>query len=372
MAGEYLRLFALGADRGDCAVIEYGNATEHFGVLVDGGTRGTAERVRAAIDERPLVSWDLLVVTHIDHDHIGGVLELLKDPLMSGKFKDVWFNGRQHLDDDAFETQTVEEGVALEKHLADSGIPWNKAFGGNAVRLLSDGSAVSKPLSIGASATVVSPGLPQLSTLAGWWDTQAALAKERKAAKEESEREAARMAAEPIHDGWEAMALAVGGPDEIRRLADVKPDKDGSAANGSSIAFIFKFHKRSILMTGDAHSDVLFGASSKLPADVQSRVDVMKLPHHGSARNVTIAVLKAFPAGSYVISTDGSHHDHPDNEAIARVVRFNKSAKVYFNYAGRRAQRWLAESKREDNVDAGYKFEVLIAPDARGIGVKVL
>jgi beta-lactamase superfamily II metal-dependent hydrolase len=39
-----------------------------------------------------------LILTHIDADHIEGLLKLVAERDSLVTFKDVWFNGRQHLE----------------------------------------------------------------------------------------------------------------------------------------------------------------------------------------------------------------------------------------------------------------------------------
>ena len=41
---------------------------------------------------------DLLVVTHVDTDHIGGAVRLLASERAGGPFGGIWFNGFVHLD----------------------------------------------------------------------------------------------------------------------------------------------------------------------------------------------------------------------------------------------------------------------------------
>ena len=73
-----LRLELLPAGRGDCLWLEYGNPRHPRIVLIDGGIESTAplleRRIRQAMRQRgvSLLHIDLLVVTHIDTDHIDG------------------------------------------------------------------------------------------------------------------------------------------------------------------------------------------------------------------------------------------------------------------------------------------------------------
>ena len=92
----------LPAERGDCLWVTWGPAGEHV-MLIDGGPSQTIatlvpelERRLAALgtgDDRV----ELLVETHIDADHIQGLVSLLSDERRVPLFRDVWFNGLKHV-----------------------------------------------------------------------------------------------------------------------------------------------------------------------------------------------------------------------------------------------------------------------------------
>ena len=70
-------------------------------------TRG---RVRNRRRARPI---DVLVITHVDQDHILGVLAMLKDVERPEEFSDVWFNGFDQLNDNEFESFGPVDGEFL-------------------------------------------------------------------------------------------------------------------------------------------------------------------------------------------------------------------------------------------------------------------
>ena len=96
-----LRLEILPAGCGDCLWLEYGTPPTTRIVIIDGGFSAHAlrNRIEAALKERHAneLEIELLVVTHLDNDHILGVLELMKDPALPARFKDIWFNGYPQL-----------------------------------------------------------------------------------------------------------------------------------------------------------------------------------------------------------------------------------------------------------------------------------
>ena len=118
------------------------------------------------------------------------------------------------------------------------------------------------------------------------------------------------------------------------RFAEQDTDADTTLANGSTIALLSEFAKRTCLLAGDAHSDVLIAGIDQIVGKDMLEVDVFKLPHHGSKGNVTRELLSRVRAHTYVFSTDGSGNQrHPNDQAVARVIKYGgPSPLLAFNY----------------------------------------
>lgn len=119
------RLEMLPAAHGDCLWIEYGDAAHPRRILIDGGPGRTYPNLRARILQVPKAErrFDLLVITHIDADHIEGVVRLLRDAEALGcVFDRIWFNGRDQLDqvpDPAGQPLGALQGELLGMLIAD-------------------------------------------------------------------------------------------------------------------------------------------------------------------------------------------------------------------------------------------------------------
>src|SRR4051812_27532811 len=93
----------LPAERGDALWLTYGEEPDLHHVLIDGGPQETIRTLVPAIEQRvkalPGASdrLELLVISHIDADHIQGIVSLLSDKRRVRLFRDVWFNGYRHL-----------------------------------------------------------------------------------------------------------------------------------------------------------------------------------------------------------------------------------------------------------------------------------
>src|SRR5438128_2682926 len=97
-----VRIELLPAAHGDAIWIEYGNPKAPRRIVIDGGPAPTYEnglkrRIEAVARGKRHI--DLLVVTHIDADHIdGGILLLQQAAALGTRVDEVWFNGWRHLD----------------------------------------------------------------------------------------------------------------------------------------------------------------------------------------------------------------------------------------------------------------------------------
>src|SRR5438105_3553936 len=93
-----VRIELLPAHHGDSVLIEYGAANAPSRILIDGGTESSAPALTARLGRigspAPL---ELLVVTHVDEDHIGGMLKFFAAGAHAVAPQDFWFNTYKHL-----------------------------------------------------------------------------------------------------------------------------------------------------------------------------------------------------------------------------------------------------------------------------------
>mgnify|MGYP003471495795 CR=1 FL=1 len=102
---------------------------------------------------------------------------------------------------------------------------------------------------------------------------------------------------------------------------------DRSIPNLSSIILLIKAEGKTILLTGDCRGDHLQEGliETGLSANGSFHVDIFKVPHHGSQRNVTRDFFSEVTADTYVISADGTH-GNPDVETLSWIVETAKEA----------------------------------------------
>ena len=88
----------LPAQNGDCLWIEYGKGANRHRILIDGGRSPTYQELARRIHQLDASErhFELLVVTHVDSDHIQGIIPLLQADF-GITYGDVWFNGWKQL-----------------------------------------------------------------------------------------------------------------------------------------------------------------------------------------------------------------------------------------------------------------------------------
>ena len=311
-----LKLEAVKAKHGDSLILTTDSAT----VLIDGGDRGVWNKFLkhrvAALDkggEEP-PEFDLMMVSHIDSDHIAGIIDLTEDMIeateeearppasirrawvntfsdailgagidnarsstpssaasVASAFEDLAFPGI-----DTGHTQlmlsSVGQGRTLRRNLKTLHIPINKWFGGDFAM-----AGVAEPWSKGdLEIEVIGPTKAELDALREAWEKELP-----KILKKEEASES--------------------------EVASATVSLDSSVYNLASIVAIARSGERSILLTGDARGDMIEGWLDARGMTGKQHFDVLKLPHHGSDRNVRPEFFQRVTADHYVICGDGNH-----------------------------------------------------------------
>lgn len=395
------RIEMLPAAHGDCLWIEYGSGHDIRRILIDGGPAHTYPSLRERIlhlpeDER---NFELLMVTHIDADHIEGVVRLLQDAeALKCTFKRIWFNGRDQLNkvpDPAGEPLGALQGEYLGILIADYEARtgeqvWNKDF--------SNGIACINPqfpffpavrLDGDCRLTLLSPTFERLLDLKDRWRDELV-----KAGVTSGDEYALRSRLEgnrqlrPLGDVLGAEDDFEDFPSELPSPEGRSPDLDdvlggeqgdnlefggdSSKANGSSIAVLLEYPAEQpevqILLSGDAWASVLEKSIEQYLGDGRStlKLDAFKLPHHGSVSNISEALLGRIKCKNYLVSTSGAKFGHPHPRAIELLLEHHNHRarpRLSFNYLTRTTENWCDDTdQRTRRYHADYP---------KGLSVKI-
>jgi len=309
-------LEALEAKHGDALLLHFGTTTKPQLIVIDGGPAGVytktlknrLDALKAARSLGDPLPIRLVMVSHIDDDHINGVLQLTKrlDELREQRkplpynLLTLWHN--------SFDDILGNQADALTANLHA------------AVKAVSVGAAMPPDLPIQRPSSLVLASVKQGRELRNYATTLSLNVNEGFNSLVTIPEE---QKSKSVSFGG-GLSLTVLGPreDRVRDLQD-RWDKeikklgvarhaafvDQSVFNLSSIIVLAKAGRRTMLLTGDARGDdILEGLKqAKLFKGGTCHVDLLKLPHHGSDHNVSTEFFRQVTADHYVVSGNGEH-----------------------------------------------------------------
>ena len=351
-----MRLRVFKVNDGDCHLLSSGDGKH---MLIDGG-RSSAFTDHAAKSVSDCGELEVVCVSHIDEDHISGIVKMLEHEVdwrihlhekenppsertakrkpsapRPPKIKDIWHNGfgaqledlsgsvssmlsqsasmqlaftdpdeipREHFLGDL--AQGEASAIELTHRISANqlNIPLNDHFNGKLVR--AQGGKATFLLGE-TKISIIGPFDEDLDDLRSEWlqwidDNKAKVEKLQDEMDEDIER-LGLSEADAFFDVMEKMKIATS---EFGDRASV------STPNLASIMFLAEERGFSILMTGDgAGQDIVEGLRRRRKLDSNGRihVDVLKVQHHGAGANIDEEFLKVVIANHYVFCGNGSH-----------------------------------------------------------------
>lgn len=355
-----MKLTAFHAGDGDCLLLSSNDGATRL--LVDGGRKGTFEKnTREALRG---VRLDAVCVSHIDDDHISGILRLVEDAVDWRTFRarqqlglsasepsfpepdigEVWHNAMfvllgDDLTPTAVNALSVTAGLLQGSEIEDVrdigsqlenlatgekssfelsrrlsaeqlGIPVNPRSDTDVMR-----RGQGDRFSLGElSVTVLGPTLEDLEALRDEWqiwinENQTQIANLR-----------ARLRADEADLG-NLSASVVARPPLATALGE--GESGITRPNVASLTLLVEDDRHSVLLTGDAISpDILDGLEhhQRLDPDGRIHVSVLKVQHHGAKGNVTEDFVNRVTADHYVFCGNGAHHN-PELEVVEAFAK---------------------------------------------------
>ena len=365
-----MRLDIFQSDKGDCVLLTGADGRR---ILCDGGMYGSmrehvAPELSKLRDPARDVDIDYVYVSHIDQDHISGVLQLLRDELewrvyefhLGGEAEreepevprpprigGIWHNAfRDQVSKNkgaitnllaaavpalaasrvpSLERASAElgevalsvaEAIELSKLIDPAllGIPLNELPGqGGPARLLMVRNDAPNSFDVGGMRlTIVGPTDDELRALRTGWDNWLRANKSR---VEELRREMRRRVEE----------FSASGDPSLLDLSDwngVPNFRGVTAPNVASLMFLVEEGDRRLLLTGDSQQDIILKGlreSGVLAAGAFLHVDVLKVQHHGSENNLDARFARTVSADHYVFCGNGEH-GNPDLGVLRFIV----------------------------------------------------
>jgi hypothetical protein len=338
-----MRLHLVKAKEGDGLILESGGADRRV-MLIDGGPGGCWQDFMRPYLEAvlgPGREIDILAISHVDNDHVIAPLDLLAERerrRVGGDagwpaIGEIWHNSFEATIDGpglniAAQIKAMVAGAAYANFDA-AGANWVLAGIGEGARLRR--SALRERIALNRSfdGGLLSPDelddpVARLGTtairLVG--PTRANLV--------------------ALRDKWLEWARAAARARNATDLANL----DKSIPNLSSLVFVAEEAGRRILFTGDARGDHIEQGlhQAGLMDGGSLHVDILKLQHHGSKRNVEPGFFDRITADIYAVSANG-RHGNPDYETLVWIVEAAKARRqaieIYATYSTPSIERLL-------------------------------
>lgn len=380
-----VRLKTFKSGCGDCIFFTLEGAEGRFSVMVDCGAY--SPEIKAFITDDLDNHIDLLVVTHIDADHILGVRDMLEE-MPELEIGELWFNAYSRVKENEIPLSEKEKKI-LERLYASRPVVMDvinaKVSAKQAVTLseaiLNHTNAkkawhreritTNRPeynIHDGkyGKLTIISPRVKELNVIDE---------KFRSLFYEFFHKEHPDTPLEKDDSLFEMLQLLANEQEQIELIESEKSAFQmiddsflieatnhkvlkSSDANEASIAFIWELEGHRILFTGDAAPKIMEEALKEHYGEVVTQFDAVKISHHGSAHGTSKKMMSLIDSPHFFF-TGGEEDIRPHIDAIARVITRPmkdglEQRVLHFNYEN----NWTDELKKAVNLQDNYHYTI--------------
>ncbi len=376
--GEY-RITMLECEEGDCFFLEFCFDSKKYSILIDTGPgKCWATQLKPLLDQliEKKQKINILLISHIDNDHIGGAIKLFQSEEYSSLVEEVWFNGlRQVLNTNSFnsvsDNQVAYQRIIFQhRHndFPDGTHPISSKQALSLGSLLASRKISTKKITCDTPPMIPSanfridfllPTSDQLDALQNYFMRFLCQARGNKQISLTPESEIAfeHLLRDDDTSDWDFHAISRTSLqiDQIENWAAAIATKDLSVTNTSSIAICITFYGKHFLFPGDAAAqDILPAIEHK---NLPTKYEIIKLPHHGSTRNC-LSLPDKLDGKKYLISTNSKRYKHPGKETLARLVTRPTIGTRYlvFNYHSP-----VFELFHNDRCEKKYRYHSIVS-----------
>lgn len=342
-------------------------------ILIDTGYISTYEEIKKELIKikKDREKLDLLILTHIDNDHINGARKILKDYLEDEvcEIDEIWYNDYFKIfsllskdDEGNFinlnsellnklckneypcdpykigeEEVGFKEANIISDYLLNEKVKekLNKSFGGNAIIR---GSTPIKYINEEVKITIIGPREEILLELIKEWNDYL---NENGYVGTVKKNPILTKAFELFYiNNIDFIETEYGNREcssefDINKLIQYE-EHDNKLINRSSISLIIEFDNKKMLFLGDSspkdYDDIIDDIRIQEKCD-KLVFDLIKVSHHGSKKNTSRKFIENTIGKKYLICTNGSMHMHPDLETIIKIIGLQEeNKKLIFNY----------------------------------------
>ena len=314
----------LKAEHGDAIIVDIPEGDGMHHIVIDGGpsSKYTSDEIVTSIET--LGKIDLMVLTHFDDDHIGGLLEYFeehKDGTLP--IKTCWVNCASQARINSGALISYNQAHSLENLL-------NKFSQRQTFEWKDCVVNTMEPIDMGfCKIQVLSPSPETLRINMEEY------------AKKDSIAIVSASSTRAIID--ESIALP-----ELAKRSDVKHSTKEDIINKSSIAFILEEGNSKVLFMGDADPWIVMEKLKSMGYTKENPLylNYWKLSHHGSRNNLCNELLSIIRCSNFIVCTNGGsgRSYHPDRETLAKILCHpgrikNDTIRFYFIYPLKEIQK---------------------------------
>lgn len=335
----------LRAYHGDCLLIKtFDEKDSPFNILIDGGPPNSFDfSLRKQLKGIKVIN--LLILTHIDYDHIGGIIKFLNNSLFDEIQIDKYWINCKNLIDAGVNSGKISYAHAknLEELFIEKKVPLEKFENFVTTDFI-------PKLVNGIKITVLSPEPEIIEKLNSKW-------------KDLNESHQEKLEGVKISGNVKSQITKGSLLDLSKEKFRPQNNIDNDIINSSSIALIIEGRDFKFLSLADSRAEIIEKSLKKLlynDGDNKLKVDYMQISHHGSKNNTSNELLDLVDCSNFIICTNGGsgRSKHPDREVIARILYHPKREKkdtinLIFNYPLNEIQANSGLIFTEEELNAG-------------------
>lgn len=342
-----IRTFQSGC--GDCIflILEDEKSGESFHIMIDCGV--FTPKIKAFVEHDLGMRIDMLIVTHYDDDHIAGIIKMLLEfgNLEIGK---IIFNCFQNYDENTTAKIPTEDKELLAQYATNIHLPSNSdnnKISASQAALLSlllksndkwfhvwernifvEGDSIY----IGNNSKwgqflVLSPSSEAWGNLKKYFANEYVKCVHSRPPQGAFENQDAY---------WEMLLRIAASKPQIKKMIPVSssmitksflqkkavanPNEVGiTSPNKASLALVWEFNEKRILLGSDAIASQLYEAIKKHYDDNHILFEAIKIPHHGSKNNMSNELSLLVDSEHYFL-TGGKKDEGPNYETLAKII----------------------------------------------------
>lgn len=371
-----IKIKSFPALNGESFLITYKNEEVITNILIDTGYVSTAQII---IEECKKLKannqmLDLVILTHIDNDHINGAREVLGQIYVNKVIEigQIWYNDyfklyeinnknidscdeidinskkildkilnspyhkekKQFMDQDVgFRSAQYVEQYLLNNEFKDK---WNVGFENQCVAI--QDRLIKKKISKDVSIVILGPTINILKKQYQEWKEY--LIKKGFSTSLLKSQEMARAFEHILMQGDKPEVIVkekecCNTDDEVSTYLNYE-DFDEGITNRTSISVAIEFGNKKVMFLGDSSPIELEKSVSEYIKMIgeETLFELIKVPHHGSKNNWSLNLNKLIRTKRYLIATDGSGgYNHPDLETMIKIISSGEFMKtIFLNY----------------------------------------